>query len=260
VLERADLIFSVSHSVKKEYIEMGVPEEKMVVMPNGVNHSLFVPMVEEEAREKLKNYLKQKGIELNLGENIILFVGYLRKRKGVDYLVEAMPEVVKKHKDTTLFLVGEGILEKDLKRRAVELGIRKNLVFISNVPHTQMPLFINASNLIVLPTLAEGRPNIVLEAMLCGKAVVATNVSGIPELITDGKEGILVEPRKKEQLSDAISLVLEDLELRKKLGKNARSRILSLGLDWKTYGKKVRKEYESLLSRKEKKGTISAYS
>lgn len=242
VLERADLIFTVSHSVKEEYTLMGVPGEKMVVMPNGVNSSLFYPMKQEEARDRLPPELRQKT------GKFILFVGYLRKRKGVDHLIEAMPTIIKEHPDTRLILIGEGILKNQLVKRSRELNIGKHITFLSNIPHKEMVNYINASDFVVLPTLAEGRPNIVLEAMLCGKAVVATNVSGIPELVRDGKEALLISPESSSQIAGAVNQLLSDPSLGKELGKNARTRIMELDLDWKSYGEKVKNEYEKILS------------
>jgi len=243
VLERADLIFTVSHSVKEEYAQMGVPEEKMVVMPNGVDSSLFYPMEQDQARAALP-----QGLQEETGK-IILFVGYLRKRKGVDQLVESMPSILNEHPDTRLVLIGEGVLRNQLERRASELGIGKNVSFLSNIPHREMVNYINASELVVLPTLAEGRPNIVLESMLCRKAVVATAVSGIPELIRDHREGLLIEPGDSSRISDAVNRLLADDALRNELGRNGRTRIDELALDWERYGPRVRQEYERLLSR-----------
>jgi len=242
VLERADLIFTVSHSVKEEYALMGVSREKMVVMPNGVNSSLFYPMKQDEARDRLPPELREETGKL------ILFVGYLRKRKGVDHLIEAMPTIIKEHPDTRLILIGEGSLKNQLVKRSRELSIGNHITFLSNIPHTRMVNYINASELVVLPTLAEGRPNIVLEAMLCGKAVVATNVSGIPELVRDGKEALLIPPESSSQISGAVNQLLSDGTLGKEIGRNARARITELDLDWKRYGEKVKNEYAKILS------------
>ncbi len=243
VLERADLIFTVSHSVKAEYAEMGVSKEKMVVLPNGINHQRFYPVEQDEARSKLP------GTPESHQGKLILFVGYLRKRKGVDLLLEAFPAILKEHEDARLFLIGEGHLRNHLEARARELGVSKKLHFHSNIPHEQMINFINAADLVVLPTFAEGRPNIVLEAMLCARPVVATAVSGIPELIRDGREGILISPGESELIAGAVCRVLNDPELASRFGKQARERIFELNLDWKSYGKKALAHYEELLTR-----------
>ena len=241
VLTRADLIFTVSHSVKAEYVELGVAEEKMVVMPNGVNSSLFFPMDQDVARASLPGPLKDTE------DRLLLFVGYLRKRKGVDHLMEAMPGILKEHGKTQLLFIGEGALRKPLERRSQELGISERVHFLSNIPHANMVSYINSADVVILPTLAEGRPNIILEAMLCGKAVVATAVSGIPELIRNEKEGLLIQPENPTQIRDAVCRVLEDDPLRERVGRQGSARIQELELDWSKYGGKVRREYEKLL-------------
>jgi teichuronic acid biosynthesis glycosyltransferase TuaC len=241
VLDRADLIFTVSHSVKQEYQELGVPGEKMVVMPNGVNSERFYPIPQEDARFLLPGKLRDYHGKL------VLFVGYLRKRKGVDLLVEAMPEVLKEHPDTHLIIIGEGQLRKRLEERGRELDMADRLSFLSNIPHEKMLNFINAADLTVLPTFAEGRPNIVLESMLCGRPVVATAVSGIPELVRDGVEGILIKPGESAPISRALCSLLGDETRMKQMGEAGRARIEALGLNWEEYGSKVKKQYQKLV-------------
>jgi len=235
-LHFADRILSVSDDLKKRMVNLGIDESKIHVVPNGVDTNRFKPTDKISARMKLKMPTNKK---------IVLYVGSLRKIKGVDYLVESANKFL--DDSTILLLIGrDDGLKKKLIKRAKQLSILEHIQFIDQVSHNDIPLWISASDLLVLPSLSEGRPNVVLEAMSCGVAVIATNVGGTPELIKDKINGFLVEPCNPDELSEKISILLNDEDLRIDMGINGRKYIIENDLTWRAHGEQTVRVYNSL--------------
>jgi len=239
-LHAADHIISVSEDTRREYMEKGIPGEKITVVPNGVDQALFRPVPLEEARRKC-------GLPGPGEKQVMLFVGYLRPRKGIDLLVEALPDIFMEHRSSILVIIGEGFLEKKLRKRVEEMGFTERVVFRKMVPHEEMPYWENAADVVVLPTLAEGRPNIVIEAMACGRPIVSTAVSGIPELVESGASGILVPPRDRTALVESVGEVLSDPIYGSHLGTNALLRLREMDLTWENCGRRTVEIYRRVL-------------
>jgi glycosyltransferase involved in cell wall biosynthesis len=233
----ADKILSVSEDLKLHIVNLGINEEKVHVVPNGVDTEKFKPAGKAHARNLLN---------LPQDKNIVLFVGALRKIKGVDYLIEAAKSFV--NTNTNLFMVGrDDGLRKNLEKRAQELKIADYVRFTGPVNHEDIPLWISASDILVLPSLSEGRPNVILEALACEVPVVATDVGGIPELIVDGETGHLVPAKNPIELSRKINKLLEDKTRRENMGKLGRKSIIQRGLTWEAHAKKTVDIYSELL-------------
>jgi glycosyltransferase involved in cell wall biosynthesis len=233
----ADRILSVSEDLKLHIINLGINENKINVVPNGVDIEKFKPAEKTYARNLL-NLPKDK--------NIVLFVGALRKIKGVDHLIEAARYFV--DENTTLFMVGrDDGLRKSLEKRAEELNIAGSIKFTGPVNHEDIPLWISASDILVLPSLSEGRPNVILEALACEVPVVATDVGGIPELMVEGETGYLVPAKSPSELAEKINKLLEDKNRREKMGKFGRKSIIQRGLTWEAHAKKTVKIYSEVL-------------
>jgi glycosyltransferase involved in cell wall biosynthesis len=118
------------------------------------------------------------------------------------------------------------------------------------VPHEKLPLWINASDIFVLPSYQEGLPNVVLEAMACRKPVIATRVGGIPEIVSDGVTGILVEPLIVDQLAQAMETLLLNEDLCSKLGLAA-EKLIHEHFTWEKSAKNLIKVYENLLENRD---------
>ncbi len=235
----ADRILSVSEDLKLHIVNLGINEEKVRVVPNGVDTEEFKPLGKIHARNQLK---------LPQDKNIVLFVGALRKIKGVDYLIEAAKNFV--NTNTDLYMVGrDDGLRKNLEKRAHELKITDRIRFTGPVNHEDIPLWISASDILVLPSLSEGRPNVVLEALACEVPVVATDVGGIPELMVDGETGYLVPAKNPAELSTKINKLLEDKSRRENMGKLGRKSIIRRGLTWEAHAKKTVDIYSELLEK-----------
>jgi len=156
----------------------------------------------------------------------LLFVGWLDERKGLQYLLEAMPKITENY-DVKLKVVGIGPKEKKFKSLA-----RGNVEFLGGVDNENMPAIYRQSDIFILPSQNEGVPVSILEAMSCGVPVIATYVGGIPELIEHRKTGFLIYPRP-EYIVSAVSKLLDDRELYDRLSVNGRKLIVE-SYDWKT--------------------------
>lgn len=230
-LKQAGKVISVSNALKLKMLELGVPESKIMVILNGVDKNSFRSMDKIQIR---------RDLGLPIDQKIILFVGHLVQVKGLNFLLDAFHSIKNNgHPDNTLLvLVGDGILRKGLDKQAKELGLEEFVRFAGAKSHDEIPFWINTCDLLCLPSLNEGCPNVVLEAQACGKPVVASKVGGIPEIINDNT-GILVTPGDSANLANALVTVLE---------KKWESQALSDSRhDWKNVAQRTMKELEALI-------------
>ncbi len=192
-----------------------------------------VPLI---SREEVELSQTRRRREIDETQKVaLLSVGRLDPEKGLEYLIEALEILVKEHgheRQFALHLAGSGPEEQPLRRQVNRLGLERHVHFHGYVPHGQalFELYRTAS-VFVLHSLTEGLPQVLLEAMACGAPVVAANVGGIPYLITDGHDGLLVEPARPRQLSDAILRLIEDELLREQLIENAFQTLLAHTLE-----------------------------
>jgi len=214
--EKADKIIAVSNElaedIKRQY---KVPEEKLVVIPNGIGVSKFKPMPVDNLREKL-------GLA---DEKVIVSVGAISKQKGFHLLLKILPDILKEYKNMRLIIVGKGPYLQKLKDMAAKFGIENHVIFAGKV--SELPKYYNLADIFAFPTLRyEGLPLVVPEAMACEKPVIASRIGGIPTIIKNNIDGILIEPGNLKELKERIMEVLRDEELAKKLGKNARKKVV----------------------------------
>ena len=203
ISRRAKAFVALSRDGIAEARKIGVPPERITTIPNGVR-------------------VADAGALPQPPEGAILFVGVLRKQKGLDCLLTALARVG--NAPWRLCLVGPGPEEPALQRMAQQLGVSDRVRFVGQVEDPS-PYYRRAS-LFVLPSWAEGMSNALLEAMAFGLPVVATRVGGSVDVIEDGVTGLLVEPGDPEQLAAAMARVLTDRGLARTLGGNAREAIL----------------------------------
>ena len=199
-LSKADRAIAVSSALRTEVVdEHGASTRKMCVIPNGVDVTRFAPMPQGEARAKL-------ALEGEVSR--LLYVGGIESSKGIDYLLKAAGELRRNTQHSVeVVLIGEGRYEGQAKELATELGIDDAVAFAGKRPNTEIPLWINACDVLVLPSLSEGFGVVLIEAMACGKPVVATRCGG-PEDIVTPESGILVSPGDYMALADALQEVL----------------------------------------------------
>jgi glycosyltransferase involved in cell wall biosynthesis len=193
----SDVVIAVCEAACEQAIHEGTPAEKVIVVENSVPLTREVP-----PRGNLFN-----------GDPVIGSVGSLHVRKGYRYLIEATPLVLTELPEARFVLVGGGPERPRLEQLAAELGVAGRVQFLGQ--RTDISDLLPGFDVFVLPSITEGMPNAVLEALYAGKRVVASRVGGVPEIVQDGETGLLVEPESPSDL--ACSLV--------RLGRNAPLRL-----------------------------------
>lgn len=200
IVSKADCIITVSSHNMKKLALLGVPSSRMHLIPNGYDEKIFRPISKEKVRQIL-------GLPLN--KKILLSVGNLLPVKGHTYLLDAVSLISKKCDDVILVIVGSGPLAGMLEKKIDTLHLRNRVFLVGSKSHGEIPLWMNACDLFVLPSLNEGFATVIPEAMACGKPVVATRVGGGPDAISNDELGILVDPKNSVKLADAITSALE---------------------------------------------------
>lgn len=198
----ADAIIAVTPEIKNGLIiDYGVPETQIEVIENGVNSDIFKPIDKNEAI---------KWLGLDQGYNYVCFVGGLAPWHGVEYLIKAAPLVLKKIPNTRFLIVGEGPMKYTLMNQVNNLGLSDHFIFTGSVPHSNVPYYINSSELCAAPFIP-GRniktglsPLKIYEYLACGKPVIASDLPGVNEVVTKSHGGVLVEPQNAEDLGQAI--------------------------------------------------------
>lgn len=214
--KKAEFVDANSQYLKKlaQEAESGL---KIKVIPNGIDAKIFSPA---------KKLVQKKQIVCS---------SRLGKRKGIEYLIKAMPRVLKTLPETKLVLISEGVEKDKLVNLTKQLGLSRQIIFKGQVEHKKLPLIYRQSGLFVLPSLSESQSNSLLEVMACGLPVVATKVGGNPELIKR-KNGLLVPSANSQALAKGIIRLLSKPDLRKNMGEANRRMVKQFG--WKkTAGK-----------------------
>ena len=199
-LNKSHRVISVSHALCETVLKLGVAPEKVVVQHNGVDGVKFKLQDRIQVRERLG---------LPADRNIILYVGNWVPEKGVDILVQAIGKLRSMGRtDVLLTLVGSGPLEPKLKEIVATLGIEAQVRFCGRKSHIEVPDWMAAADIFCLPSLREGCPNVILEALSCGRPVVASRVGGVPELL-DERNGIMTLAGDPDLLATALSQALD---------------------------------------------------
>ena len=196
-----DQVVAVSQAMRRACESLAQPRREVAVVPNGADARVFHPRDRAATR---------RDLDLPADERIITFVGALTPRKGIDTLIEAMGRLADETRPPLLVVAGIGELRESLDARIAELGIGDRVRFVGKVPHDDVALWMAAGDVFCLPSLSEGLPTVVCEAMACGRAVVATAVDGTPEIVDDGATGYLVPPTDEVALADALRRILND--------------------------------------------------
>lgn len=224
-----DVQFHTGKYFAKMMIGWGADPDKLCVLQNGVDIPGFSSVFEnsvcdkEDGCDKYNKYSKCDDSFLGLGVPVILTARRLVKKNGVEYLLAAMVQVLEQV-ECMLVIVGDGDERVYLEEMGRELGVSDNVMFTGAVAHEMVGRYIAAATVAVVPSIMEASSIFMLEAMAMGKAVVASNVGDIPDVINDDC-GVLVEAMNADGIADAILQLLGDDELRMHVGGNARRRV-----------------------------------
>ncbi len=206
-LGKADFIRIVSKGIADMPSLSKIPESRILYVPsNYVNLEKFKP--------------SKKGM---FGKPTVLFVGRLVPGKSLETLLEAFG-AVRREADAQLVIVGRGPEEKHLRKRASELGLSESVRFPGFVPNEELPSYYSSAELFAMPSLHEGGPRAVFEAMACGTPPVSTPVGQVPDVVEDGGSGVVLSSFEPGQMAEALSGLLKDQKRRSKMGRAARKR------------------------------------
>ncbi len=190
--------------------------------------------------------------KLKINGPVILFVGRLIDWKGATYLIKAMPEILQHIQEAKAILVGSGPQKDDLVHLAGTLAVEGQVVFIDEVPQQELLDFYAVADIFVLPSIinekgeTEGLGVVLLEAMASGLPVIGSNVGGIPDIVKDKFNGLLVEQKKPKDLAEKIIKLAGSEKLRVQMGENGR-RFVRENFDWDIIAKRFIHVYDSLL-------------
>jgi glycosyltransferase involved in cell wall biosynthesis len=219
-----DKIIALTNREKKDYLLYKIaPAEKIAVINSGVDLRNIEDALLEDRRR-----LKQ---DLGIPEDrlIVGTAGRLEPVKGPEHLVEAARYVLSARPDVFFVFAGDGELKSYLARRASELGIAGDILFLGW--RKDVTRVISVYDIFVLPSLNEGMGRVLVEAMALGKPIVASDAGGIPDLVTHGINGFLVPPKNPERLAECIQILLRDKEGRAKMGAEGKARAGKFGKD-----------------------------
>jgi glycosyltransferase involved in cell wall biosynthesis len=213
-LRRFPAIAAVSTVVRDALVRSGVPNERIRLVQNGIDTESF---------SKGQPILKQ--LPQLQGKKVVGFVGRLAEEKGLAYLMLAAQSIVREDRNVAFVFAGEGAYRDGLCNLAKRLDLENHVVLLGK--RSDLADVYASLDVLVLPSLSEGVPMVVLEAMAAGKPVLATRVGGIPQVIEDERTGLLVEPADAAQLTIALKRLLASPGLCEQLGQRGRDRVLA---------------------------------
>lgn len=210
ILSRMDAVIAVSPTLKKRIEEMGVPQEKLSYISNGVDTGEFYPA----------------PVDFPIPKRI-LWVGRMSKEKGLDVLIKAMKEILREVPQAQLTLVGDGPEREVIEQMIEEYHLTRHIYLEGFQSHREVSKYFRESHIFVLPSIREGFPLVILEALASGLPCVASNVGGVKVVIEEGLNGYLVSPSNAEELSRKVVKLLKSVAVVKKMGERAREKIVA---------------------------------
>ena len=194
--KQASEMVTVCQSLKDDLTRLGVPPSKVTVLRNGVDLDRFRPLDRQASRAAI-------GLEGPL----LLSVGHLIERKGHHLIVRALKDLP----GYRLAIVGDGPMRRELEKLIAQLTLGERVTMVGAVPQTELKNYYSAADALVLASSREGWANVLLESMACGTPVVATRVSGTPEVVTDPAAGVIVDQRTPEDIAQQVRRLFKQL-------------------------------------------------
>ncbi len=225
----------VSRSMARYLGELGVDSRRIQVIPMGVDlHHLFTPPTNKKT------------------ECSLLFVGRLVEKKGVRYLVEAMPAILHNHPQAILRIVGSGQDQSELKLLAESLGVGSRIHFLGSIDNHLLPPLYRDSEIVVFPSIVasdgdqEGFGLVLVEALGCECAAVITDLAAMQDIVEHGKTAWVVPQKNSSAIAEAVSHLFDDAGYRRSLGREGRERVLK-DFDWMRIADRYRRRIEALI-------------
>ncbi len=240
-IKRLSSIVVVSHAMKETVVFLGADKKNVHVIPMGVDlHNKFVPSNAEKNKRS------------------ILFVGRLVEKKGLMYLIDAFNNIQKKYPDSKLVIVGKGPEESNIRRQILKYGIESSVELLGAVTHKELPGIYQSHELAVFPFIKdssgdmEGFGLVMVEAMGCGCAVIASDLPAVHDIIIDNETGLMVRQKEPEDLFNRISSLFDNRDTLERLSSQGRKYVVER-FDWHV----TEKKYVELFNRIIKENTAA---
>jgi spore coat protein SA len=254
-LHQADKIIVNSHFLKNYLIvQTGCEANKVIVNYLGVDIRQFQSKWSIDQKSKIENFIKQLNLE---GRKIVLFVGRLRKIKGIHKILQAMPSIIQAVPDTILIIAGSAFYGSERrtsyvdKLHALAKDFPEHVKFMSFIPHAEIHVWFEAAEVVLVPSIGHEAFGLVnVEAMACGVPVIATNIGGMPEVIEHGRTGYLINTQNIEvELSNCVIQLLNNPKRIKRLGLNSIDRVKE-NFTWEKSANRILQLYNQIVSEK----------
>lgn len=203
ILGALDHTIALTSEDRDLLVRWGVEPERITIVPNGIPLATYHPTGEEARRDLMGR------LDLSPDERPFLFVGRLVDQKGVPYLLDAIAIVVREHPSARFVIVGDGPMMAWSMRQCASMGLEESVTFAGRLPLEDLVAAYTSAVAVVAPSLWEGMPLVVLEANACGAPVVGSDIPGIRGLVENGRTGLLVPPRRPDELARAVASLIE---------------------------------------------------
>jgi len=254
IAQQADVMIASTADEAEELVDAyRADPARVVVIPPGVDLSMFQPMDRDQARRTI-------GFE---GGQMLLFVGRLERLKGVEIAIRALALLSdREHPDLRMVIVGEDVREGEesekerLKAVATGLGIRDRIDFVGSVAHHELPYFYSAADACVMPSYSESFGLVGLEAQACGCPVVASGVPGLRSVVRDGVSGYLIDGDDPAAYAERIGRLLADPQSAQQMGR--RGSLLAQRFSWTRTADRLEDLFDGVIERDQARVHISA--
>ena len=239
----ATKVLAITQALKTELVERGVDEDKIVLVPNGVDSERFTPLPRDE----------ELAAELGVtGKTVIGYVGPVVDYEGLDLLLQAAATLRGRREDFHVLIIGDGAKLEELQASAAEQGLGDVLTFTGRVPHEEVERYYSIIDVapfprLPLPVCEMVSPLKPFEAMAMGKAVIASDVAALAEIVTPGMNGLLHTKGSAASLTEQIETLLDDRELAARLGARARDWVVA-ERDWRQLARTVADVYAEIVA------------
>lgn len=235
-LSKVPYLIAINSSIEKELAEYGL-SNTIIPIPNAVDTNMFRPAVNKNSIRETLGWSPDAFMGL--------YVGRLDPRKGIKFLINAA-KMLEKKRDLKLILVGDGPEYNKLQTMVTYLNLKERIVLTGKIPLPLLQRYYQAADVFIAPSLYEGMPTTVLEAMSSGLPVISTLIPSIASIVENGKNGFLTIPGDSRKLAKVIEQAMDDRDSLISLGKANREKI-EKGYSWATVSRQILKMYRTLV-------------
>jgi glycosyltransferase involved in cell wall biosynthesis len=249
VFRYASVVTACSPDLRAGAIKLGSPASRVQLLPWGADPDVFSP------NRNIAKIREKHGLSTDIP--ILLSLGRLVRKKGLKYLIQAMPMILSAQPKTVLLIAGNGPEKNSLQNLTHKLGVQESIQFIGEIEWQDVPDYLALTDVFAVPSIhdehgnLDGLPTTILEAMASGCPIVATDVAGIPLVIQHEYNGLLVPEAQPEALANAIIMLLNNPDLALRYGLISRNRVIG-ELNWQQIAKHFEKFYQTSISQVER--------